>query len=196
MTADYDPGNMGQICTATSRILVQDSIYEKFIDAFKAQVKKVSIIGDPFAQDTFQGPQINKTQWEKVMKYIDSGRNEGAKLVVGGKKHGDQGYFIAPTIFMDVEDDMIISREEIFGPVVTIASFKSEEDAVRRANNSKYGLGAAIFTQNVTRAHKIAAKIQAGMVWVGIPLNANIYPHVNVQKINSSNDSHPGVPFG
>ncbi|KAF8457421.1 aldehyde dehydrogenase domain-containing protein [Terfezia claveryi] len=171
--------NMGQICTATSRIFVQESIYERFIDAFKMQTKKISQIGDPFAENTFQGPQISRKQWERVMAYIASGQSEGAKLVIGGTKHGDKGYFIAPTIFINVEDHMIISREEVFGPVVTIASFKSEEEAVKRANNSNYGLGAAIFTQNMTRAHKVAAKIQAGMVW-----------------INSSNDSHFGIPFG
>ncbi|KAF8429233.1 aldehyde dehydrogenase domain-containing protein [Tirmania nivea] len=171
--------NMGQICTATSRIFVQESMYEKFIDAFKMQTKKVSQIGDPFAESTFQGPQISRIQWERIMAYIASGQSEGAKLVTGGTKHGDKGYFIAPTVFIDVEDHMIISREEIFGPVVTIASFKSEEEAVKRANNSNYGLSAAIFTQNITRAHKVAAKMQAGMVW-----------------INSSNDSHFGIPFG
>jgi len=170
-------GNMGQICTATSRIFVQESIYEKFIDAFKVQTKKVSQIGDPFAEDTFQGPQISKIQLERVMAYIASGQSEGAKLVVGGTKHGDKGYFIAPTVFTDVEDHMTISQEEIFGPVVTIASFKSEQEAVNRANNSNYGLGAAIFTQNIMRAHKVAAKIQAGMVWVSVLLAVNAQTH-------------------
>ncbi|KAF8471688.1 aldehyde dehydrogenase domain-containing protein [Kalaharituber pfeilii] len=171
--------NMGQVCTATSRIFVQEGIYDKFIEAFKTQVKEVSKIGDPFNEDTFQGPQVTKQQFDRIMKYISDGQSEGAKLVTGGTKHGDKGYFIAPTVFTDVKDDMRISREEIFGPVVTIASFKTEEEAIRRANDTVYGLGAAIFTENITRAHKVAAKIQAGMVW-----------------INSSNDSHFGVPFG
>ena len=169
-------GNMGQICTATSRVFVQESIFEKFIDAFKMHTKKISQIGDPFAESTFQGPQISRMQWERVMAYIASGQSEGAKLVIGGTKHGDKGYFIAPTIFIDVEDHMVISREEIFGPVVTIASFKSEEEAVMRANNSNYGLGSAIFTQNITRAHKVAAKIQAGMVWVSVSFTVNTQP--------------------
>jgi len=171
--------NMGQICTATSRIYVQEGIYEKYIEAFRTYVQEVTKIGNPFAEETSNGPQISQVQWERIMQYIATGQSEGAKLISGGTRHGDVGYFIAPTIFVDVEDDMVISREEIFGPVVTIASFKTEEDAVRRANNSKYGLGAAIFTQNITRAHKLAAKIEAGMVW-----------------INSSNDSHFGIPFG
>lgn len=159
---------MGQICTATSRIYVHESIYDKFIEAFKVHTKKVSQIGDPFDENTFQGPQISKPQWEKVIKYIADGQSEGAKLIIGGAKHGDKGYFLAPTVFADVEDEMSISREEIFGPVVTIASFKTEEQAISRANDTTYGLGSALFTQDITRAHRVAAKLQSGMVWVSV----------------------------
>lgn len=159
---------MGQICTATSRIFVHEGLYEKFVEAFKVHVSTVSKVGDPFEETTFQGPQVTKVQYERIMKYIEAGQSEGAKLVIGGTRHGDKGYFIAPTIFKDVGDDMTISREEIFGPVVTVAPFKTDEEVIRRANNSTYGLGAAIFTENITRAHKVAAKIQAGMVWVSI----------------------------
>ncbi|KAL7273391.1 mitochondrial aldehyde dehydrogenase [Rhizina undulata] len=171
--------NMGQICSATSRILVQESIYEKFIESFKTHTQMVSVIGDPFAEDTFQGPQVTKQQYERVMQYIEAGKAEGATLVCGGAKHGDKGYFIAPTVFADIEHHYKINQEEIFGPVVTIDKFKTQEEAIKKANGTCYGLGAAVFTQDITKAHRVAAKIECGMIW-----------------INSSNDSHYGIPFG
>ncbi|OCT46871.1 Aldehyde dehydrogenase [Cladophialophora carrionii] len=175
--------NQGQICTATSRVLVQDSIYDKFVEQFKEIVKSTSKVGDPFADDTFQGPQVTKAQYERVLGYIESGKSEGATLATGGVPHknvGDgKGFFIEPTVFTGVKDDMKIYREEIFGPFVVIASFKTEDDAVRMANDTTYGLGSALFTQNIERAHRVAARIEAGMVW-----------------INSSNDSDFRVPFG
>ena len=175
--------NMGQICTATSRVLVQEGVYDKFIDQFKEVVKTTSKVGDPFADDTFQGPQVTKAQYEKVLGYIESGKSEGATLAAGGVPHknvGDgKGFFIEPTVFTGVKDDMKIYREEIFGPFVVIASFKTEDDAIRMANDTTYGLGSALFTTNVETAHRVAARIEAGMVWV-----------------NSSNDSDFRVPFG
>ncbi|KIW30305.1 uncharacterized protein PV07_06057 [Cladophialophora immunda] len=175
--------NMGQICTATSRVLVQEGIYDKFVEQFKEVVKTTSKVGDPFADDTFQGPQVTKAQYEKVLGYIESGKSEGATLAAGGVPHknvGDgKGFFIEPTIFTGVKDDMKIYREEVFGPFVVIASFKTEDEAVRMANDTTYGLGSALFTSNIERAHRVAARIEAGMVW-----------------INSSNDSDFRVPFG
>jgi aldehyde dehydrogenase (NAD(P)+) len=175
--------NQGQICTATSRVLVQESIYDKFVEQFKEIVKSTSKVGDPFADDTFQGPQVTKSQYERVLSYIESGKSEGATLATGGVPHknvGDgKGFFIEPTVFTGVKDDMKIYREEIFGPFVVIASFKTEDDAIRMANDTTYGLGSALFTQNIERAHRVAARIEAGMVW-----------------INSSNDSDFRVPFG
>lgn len=174
--------NMGQICTATSRILVQEGVYEKFIEAFKEHTKATSRVGDPFKDDTFQGPQVTKAQYDRVMSYIESGKSEGARLVAGGEAHKDvngKGFFISPTIFTDVKDDMKIYREEVFGPFVVISSFKTEEEAVDRANDTTYGLGSAVFTQNITRAHRVARRIEAGMVWV-----------------NSSQDSDFRIPFG
>lgn len=175
--------NMGQICTATSRILVQEGVYDKFIELFKDTVKEVSKVGDPFSDETFQGPQVTKAQYEKVLGYIETGKSEGATLAAGGepfkKVHDGKGFFIAPTIFTNVKDSMKIYREEVFGPFVVIASFKTEQQALDMANDTTYGLGSAVFTRDVERAHRVARDIEAGMVWV-----------------NSSNDSDFRVPFG
>ncbi|KAJ9643924.1 mitochondrial aldehyde dehydrogenase [Coniosporium apollinis] len=174
--------NMGQICTATSRVLVQEGIYDKFVSAFKDHMASTSKVGDPFNDETFQGPQVTKAQYERVLSYIEAGKSEGATLAAGGevfKNAGGKGFFIEPTIFTDVKDNMKIYREEVFGPFVVISSFKTEEEAIDRANNTTYGLGSAVFTKDVVKAHRVARRIEAGMVW-----------------INSSNDSDFRVPFG
>jgi aldehyde dehydrogenase (NAD(P)+) len=175
--------NQGQICTATSRILVQDKIYDKFLAAFKAQVKNVSKVGDPFDETTFQGPQVTQAQYDRIMSYVDVGKSEKATLAYGGKPFkgvGDgKGFFVEPTIFTDVSPSMRIYQEEVFGPFAVIARFSTEEQAIDMANDTTYGLGSALFTTNLTRAHRVAKKIQAGMVW-----------------INSSNDSDWRIPFG
>ena len=174
--------NQGQICTATSRILVQEGIYDKFISAFKDHVKTTSVVGDPFKDATFQGPQVTKAQYDRVLSYIEHGKSEGATLLSGGEPVKDvngKGFYVAPTIFTDVTDTMKIFREEVFGPFVVVSTFKTEEEALERANNTTYGLGSAIFTQDITKAHRVARYIEAGMVW-----------------INSSNDSDFRIPFG
>jgi aldehyde dehydrogenase (NAD(P)+) len=175
--------NQGQVCTSTSRLLVHESVYDKFVSVFKEVVASTSKVGDPFSDDTFQGPQVTKAQYDRVLSYIEAGKSEGATLVSGGEPYknvGDgKGFFIAPTIFTGVKDNMRIYREEVFGPFVVIASFKGEEEAVTRANDTTYGLGAAVFTKDIERAHRVASDIEAGMVW-----------------INSSNDSDFRVPFG
>jgi len=173
--------NSGQICTATSRILVQESVFPAFVSAFKDQVKEVSVVGDPFAETTFQGPQVTKAQHERVLSYIKAGKDEGATLLSGGEasSHAGKGFFITPTIFTDVKPTMKIYREEVFGPFVVIVSFKTEEEALEMANDTTYGLGSAVFTSDITRAHRVARRIEAGMVW-----------------INSSNDSDFRIPFG
>ncbi|VZH94022.1 unnamed protein product, partial [Fusarium fujikuroi] len=172
--------NQGQICTATSRILVHEKVYPQFIELFKERVKSCKI-GNPFDIDTFQGPQVSKAQYERVLSFIESGKAEGATVALGGQPTAvnGKGFYIEPTIFINASDDMKIYREEIFGPVAVISPFQTEDEAVRRANDTIYGLGAAIFTQDITRAHLIANKIDAGMVW-----------------INSSNDSDFRIPFG
>ncbi|KAH7119810.1 aldehyde dehydrogenase [Dendryphion nanum] len=171
--------NQGQICTATSRILVQKPIYEAFIQKFKAQVKEVSVIGDQWSESTYQGPQVTKAQYDRILSYIETGRSEGATVLCGGERHGEKGYYIQPTVFTDVKDSMRIYQEEIFGPVVTISSFETEDEAISRANNTTYGLGASVFTKDIERAHRVASEIEAGMVWV-----------------NSSQDCDYRVPFG
>ncbi|WZH47257.1 aldehyde dehydrogenase [Fusarium acuminatum] len=175
--------NQGQICTATSRILVQEGIYDKFMAAFKAQVKKISKVGDPFDESTFQGPQVTKAQYDRILSYVEVGKKEGAKLELGGqpfKNAGDgKGYFIEPTVFTGVSPKMRVFQEEVFGPFVVVSKFSAEEEAITLANDSEFGLGSALFTTNLTRAHQVAKKIEAGMVW-----------------INSSNDSDWRIPFG
>lgn len=175
--------NQGQICTATSRILVQKGIYGKFVEQFVAQVKSTSKVGLQWDAATYQGPQVSKQQHEKILGYIEAGRQSGATVATGGEKVtsiGDgKGFFVAPTVFTGVKTDMKIWREEIFGPVVSVVEFDTEEDAIRIANDTTYGLGAAVFTTNIEKAHRAAAAIEAGMVW-----------------INSSQDSDPRVPFG
>lgn len=175
---------MGQICTATSRILVHENIFTKFLSSFNSTLKAVSKIGDPFAESTFQGPQVTKAQYERILNYIEIGKREGATLITGGEAYknvGDsgKGFFIAPTVFTDVTPEMTICREEVFGPFVTISKFRSEDEAIALANDTTYGLGSAVFTRDLTRAHRVARRIQAGMVW-----------------INSSNDSDFRIPFG
>lgn len=173
--------NQGQICTATSRILVQEGVYDAFLEKFKKTVQEVSVVGDPFEETTFQGPQVTKQQYERVLGYIKVGKEEGATVMLGGEPapQKGKGFFVAPTVFTDVKPTMKIYREEIFGPCVAIVSFKTEEEAIELANDTTYGLGAALFTTNITRAHRVAREIEAGMVWV-----------------NSSNDSDFRIPFG
>ena len=175
--------NQGQICTATSRILVQKGVYDKFIPRFVEEVKKTSKVGNQWDPTAYQGPQVSKQQYDRILSYIDSGREAGAQIATGGTKitsiGNGKGYFVSPTVFVDVKTDMRIWREEIFGPVVVIREFDDEADAIAVANDTVYGLGAAVFTTNLERAHRVAAEIESGMVWV-----------------NSSQDSDARIPFG
>ncbi|KAJ4129787.1 mitochondrial aldehyde dehydrogenase [Fusarium equiseti] len=174
--------NQGQVCTATSRILVQEGIYDKFMAAFKAQVQKISKVGDPFEESTFQGPQVTKAQYERILDFVNIGKSEGANLTLGGapfKSASGKGYFIEPTVFTNVTPKMRVFQEEVFGPFVVVTKFSKEDEAVDLANDTQFGLGSALFTTNLARAHQIAKRIEAGMVWV-----------------NSSNDSDWRIPFG
>lgn len=157
--------NQGQVCCAGSRLFVQDQIYDEFVEKSVARASRRTV-GNPFDAATEQGPQIDSIQFEKVMSYIDSGKGEGAELLTGGKRACDQGYFIEPTVFANVKDDMKIAREEIFGPVMSIMKFHDVEEVVVRANNTAYGLAAAVWTRNIQNALSIANNVRAGTVWV------------------------------
>ena len=157
--------NHGQCCCAGSRVFVEEKIYDQFVEKSGARARRRTV-GDPFDPKTEQGPQVDQIQFDKVMSYIESGRDQGAKLVCGGDRVGDRGYFIQPTVFADVQDDMKISREEIFGPVMSIIPFKTADEVVTRANRTTYGLAAAVWTRDIKKAHAIANSVRAGTVWV------------------------------
>jgi aldehyde dehydrogenase (NAD+) len=123
-------------------------------------------VGNPFDMNTEQGPQVDQDQFNKVMGYIETGKKENGKMLTGGHRVGDKGYFIEPTVFADVTDNMTIAREEIFGPVMTILKFKSIDEVAARANNTAYGLAAAVWTKDISKAHAIADSVRAGTVWV------------------------------
>ncbi|CAK9437280.1 uncharacterized protein LODBEIA_P16580 [Lodderomyces beijingensis] len=175
--------NQGQVCCSTSRIYAHESIYEQFLQDLAAHVAKEYKQGTVFEPDCVVGPQVSRLQRDKVFNYIEIGRSEGARVVLGGEKNeqGDlsKGFFIKPTIFADVKPEMRIVQEEIFGPVVSVGKFSTDDEAIELANGTSYGLGSAIFTRDIEKAHVMAGEIEAGMVW-----------------INSSNDSDVRIPFG
>jgi len=157
--------NQGQCCCAGSRLYVEEKCYDEFV-AKSVQRAKKRKVGDPFDAAVEQGPQVDKEQFNKVMGYIDAGKKDGAKLLAGGGRVGDRGFFIEPTVFADVQDEMRIAQEEIFGPVMSIIKFKDVDEVVRRANKTLYGLAAAVWTRDISKAHAIANGVRAGTVWV------------------------------
>uniref|UniRef100_K3X4K6 Aldehyde dehydrogenase domain-containing protein n=1 Tax=Globisporangium ultimum (strain ATCC 200006 / CBS 805.95 / DAOM BR144) TaxID=431595 RepID=K3X4K6_GLOUD len=157
--------NQGQCCIAGTRLYVQEGIYDEFLRR-SVEAAKARVVGDPFSNKTDQGPQIDRTQFEKILNYISIGKKEGATLLTGGKRVGDKGFFIEPTVFADVHDDMTIAREEIFGPVMTILKFKTIDEVIERANDSNYGLGAGVVTKSIDNAIKISNGIRTGTVYV------------------------------
>jgi aldehyde dehydrogenase (NAD+) len=157
--------NQGQCCCAGSRLFVQEKVYDEFVNRIAAKAKGRRV-GDPFSPDTEQGPQVSEEQFDRVMGYIDAGKKDGAKMLTGGSRVGDRGYFIQPTVFSDVKDDMKIAKEEIFGPVMSILKFKDVEEVVERGNRTFYGLAAAVWTKDITKALQMANRLRAGTVWV------------------------------
>ncbi|CAK7272487.1 aldehyde dehydrogenase (NAD(P)(+)) ald5 [Sporothrix epigloea] len=170
--------NHGQCCCAGSRIYVQEGIYDKFIAAFKARAEE-NKVGDPFHEETFQGPQVSQLQFDRIMSYVKSGKDEGATVITGGDRHGNKGYFIQPTIFADVSQDMKIMKEEIFGPVAAVAKFKDIDEVIALGNDSNYGLAAAVHTKDLNTAIRVSNALRAGTVWV-----------------NCYNALHHQLPFG
>ena len=157
--------NQGQCCCAGSRLFVQESVHDEFVSKLVAKVKARKL-GDPFDPATEQGPQVDRNQFDKILSYIDKGRSAGARVVTGGERHGDKGYYIQPTIFADVRDDMAIATDEIFGPVLSVIKFKTVEEAIHRGNTTDFGLAAAVWTRDIAKAHTIAHALRAGTVWI------------------------------
>jgi aldehyde dehydrogenase (NAD+) len=170
--------NTGEVCCAGSRVYVQSGIYDEVSAAFKKAAEDIKI-GNPFDEEVFMGAQASTMQLDKILKYIEIGKTEGATVVTGGARLGDKGYFVKPTIFADVQEDFKIVKEEIFGPVVTLTKFETAEEVIKLANDSDYGLAAGVHTQDINKAINVANRINSGTIWV-----------------NTYNDFNPMVPFG
>ncbi|KZV43852.1 hypothetical protein F511_18909 [Dorcoceras hygrometricum] len=157
--------NQGQCCCAGSRTFVHEKVYAEFVEKAKARALKRTV-GDPFKAGMEQGPQIDEKQFSKILGYIKSGTEHGATLETGGARFGSKGYFIQPTVFSNVQDDMPIAKDEIFGPVQSILKYKDLGEVIKRANNSKYGLAAGVFTKNLDTANTLMRALRVGTVWI------------------------------
>jgi betaine-aldehyde dehydrogenase len=160
----------GEVCTNGTRVFVQQDIYPQFIKRLVERTEQNIVCGDPMNPDTNFGALISKDHHQKVLDYIEIGKAEGATLLTGGKalhpENSPHGFFIAPTIFTDCTDEMTLSKEEIFGPVMSVLTFKDEDEVVRRANDTRLGLAAGVFTQDITRAHRVTHQLEAGICWI------------------------------
>ena len=159
----------GQICTNGTRVFVQSGIRERFVERLVERTRAMRL-GDPLDPDTHMGPLVSEAQAEKVLDYLRVGREEGATVAVGGERRTvdgfERGVFVEPTVFVDVADTMRIAREEIFGPVMCLFGFEDEDEVVARANDTVFGLAAGVFTRDITRAHRVAARLEAGTLWI------------------------------
>lgn len=168
----------GQVCSNGTRVFVQKGIKDAFLTRLHERLLTV-VMGDPLDEATNFGPMVSERQLQIVQSYIEKGKAEGARLVCGGKRLDRQGYYLEPTVFVDVTDDMTIAQEEIFGPVMSVFDFDTEEEAIKRANDTEFGLSAGVFTQDLTRGHRVIAQMEAGSCF-----------------INSYNDAPVEAPFG
>lgn len=157
--------NQGEVCCAGSRLFIQDSVHDAFVDKLVKRTSSMKV-GDPMQPDTTVGALVSEEHFNKVMRYVNAGKQEGAKMLTGGDRPMNGGNFVSPTIFDDVTDEMKIAKEEIFGPVLSVIRFKEVDEVVSRANNTAYGLAAAVWTRDVAKAHTLARKLKAGTVWV------------------------------
>jgi aldehyde dehydrogenase (NAD+) len=172
--------NKGEVCAAGSRLFVEDRAYGELVERLRGKAESLAQ-GDPLDPKTRLGPQVSQVQMEKILGYCDTGRREGARVVTGGERNraAGPGYYVKPTVFAEVTNDMTIAREEIFGPVVAALRFRDVEEAVRLANETSYGLAAGVWTRDVARAHQVVRRLRAGTVWV-----------------NTYNVYDPAAPFG
>ena len=157
--------NQGEVCCAGSRLFIEKSIHEEFIDKLSNKAANMRV-GNPEDTGTQMGAQVSKEQFDKILGYIETGKQEGAKLVTGGERCGERGYFIKPTIFDAVDNNMRIAKEEIFGPVVSAITFDDVDEVVRQGNLSVYGLAAAVWTRDIKKAHRLARDLKAGTIWI------------------------------
>jgi betaine-aldehyde dehydrogenase len=168
----------GQVCSNGTRVFVQTGIKAAFLERLTERLAN-AVIGDPLDDATNFGPMVSEGQMNIVLRYIDKGKAEGARLVYGGTRLDRDGFFLQPTVFADVTDDMTIAREEIFGPVMAVLDFETEDEAITRANATEYGLSAGVFTNDLSRAHRVIGQLEAGTCF-----------------INSYNDAPVEAPFG
>jgi aldehyde dehydrogenase (NAD+) len=166
--------NAGQVCSAGSRVLVERSAYGELVDRVAAHARAIRV-GDPSAPGTTMGPVISAGQMQTILDYIEVGKAQGASAVTGGSRLGDQGYFVEPTVFANVQHEMRISQEEIFGPVLSVIPFDDEDDALRIANGTAYSLAAGVWSADIARVHRMAAGMRAGTVWI------NTYGYTDVR---------------
>ena len=182
--------NTGQVCSAGSRILAHRDVYDEVVERLAVRAQGIKV-GDPAESDTTMGPLVSAAQMKTVLDYVDIGRNEGASIVTGGARIGQKGFFVEPTVFANVEHEMRISQEEIFGPVASVVRFNDEEDAVRIANGTAYSLAAGVWSADIGRVHRVAHALKAGTVWI------NTYGYTDVRlPWGGSGDSGFGREHG
>lgn len=156
----------GQICSNGTRVFVQKGIKARFLDRLKARAETI-VLGDPRNEDVQMGPMVSAAQAEKVMSYVETAKAQGARLVTGGSRAPlNDGFYIQPTVFADVTDDMTLAREEVFGPVMAVLDFETEDEVIARANDTEFGLAAGVFTADLARGHRVVGQLQAGTCWI------------------------------